>query len=81
MIIQPHQSEHFNILGGKALALAKLSKVDCNIPPWFAVTDIQESDHDDITRCAEDLQSEQFAVRSSALGEDCLLYTSDAADE
>jgi len=70
MIIHPHQSEHADFLGGKAQALAKLSSIDCNIPPWFAVTSLQQSNHDEITRCAKNLQSNQFAVRSSAQGED-----------
>ena len=70
MIIHPHQSEHFERLGGKARALALLSEVGCNIPPWFAVTDYDDSLRDEITRCAGKLGSNRFAVRSSARGED-----------
>ncbi len=70
MIIHPHQSEHFDLLGGKARALARLSEVGCNIPPWFAVTEDDSSHSDEITRCASQLGSKRFAVRSSARGED-----------
>ncbi|MCP5534999.1 MAG: phosphoenolpyruvate synthase [Akkermansiaceae bacterium] len=70
MIIHPHQSEHFDALGGKAKALALLTGVGCEIPPWFAVTDFDDSLRDEITRCAGKLGSNRFAVRSSARGED-----------
>jgi phosphohistidine swiveling domain-containing protein len=70
MIIHPHQSEHFDLLGGKARALALLADTGCNIPPWFAVTDDDNPLKDEITRCASQLGSTHFAVRSSARGED-----------
>ncbi len=70
MIIHPHQTEHFDLLGGKAKALANLANVGCEIPPWFAVTELDESIEEEIIRSAEDLGAEFFAVRSSARGED-----------
>lgn len=70
MIVHPHQTEHHNLLGGKAKALAELSGTGFNIPPWFAVTGDDTSLRDEITRCARGLGANRFAVRSSARGED-----------
>jgi len=70
MIIHPHQTEHFYLLGGKARALADLADVGCDIPSWFAVTELSDDIQDEIMRCAADLGAEFFAVRSSARGED-----------
>ncbi len=69
MIIKPHQTKLSHLLGGKASALAALSNANfCNIPPWFAVTDIQNTEQ--ITTEAKKLLTHSFAIRSSAHGED-----------
>lgn len=70
MIIHPQQSEHVDLLGGKAGALARLSQSDCRIPPWFAVTDGDASSREAILESAKKLGGDLFAVRSSASGED-----------
>lgn len=70
MIIHPHQTEHFDLLGGKARALGQLSGTGCNIPSWFAVTEDGTHTPDDILKSAQLLENEHFAVRSSARGED-----------
>ncbi|MCL2354063.1 MAG: hypothetical protein FWC69_05480, partial [Defluviitaleaceae bacterium] len=59
-----------NKIGGKAAALAKLSKVFDNIPEWFAIGVDGASKVDVLNAlgCFED--NTLFAVRSSALGED-----------
>ncbi|MGJ8657410.1 MAG: PEP/pyruvate-binding domain-containing protein [Akkermansiaceae bacterium] len=69
MIIEAHQSQHHHLLGGKASALAALSEVShCCIPEWFAVTDIEQPEQ--ILDHAKKLTTANFAVRSSAHGED-----------
>ncbi|NWK54161.1 phosphoenolpyruvate synthase [Verrucomicrobiaceae bacterium N1E253] len=70
MIIHPHQTEYYELLGGKAKALALLKETGCRIPPWFAVTAGHPCDPDDIITTAKGLSCSYYAVRSSARGED-----------
>ena len=68
MIIYRTDQEHFDKLGGKAGALARLGE-KYSIPAWFAVVNDAE-DRDEILRAAEELSGTSFAVRSSARSED-----------
>ena len=70
MIIDTHQPEKAELLGGKAQALADLSELNVNIPPWFAVTELADSSESEIMDHAKALNCRLFAVRSSARGED-----------
>jgi len=63
-------SKNFELLGGKAGALARLEGTGCVVPAWFAVSEEGEFDEDEVLRQADELGGEVFAVRSSARGED-----------
>jgi len=68
MIIQSHNIQHPHLLGGKASALASLSKSGANIPKWFAING--DYDAQEVIHLTQKMPTELFAVRSSALGED-----------
>ncbi|MBK1854801.1 hypothetical protein JO972_07510 [Verrucomicrobiaceae bacterium 5K15] len=63
-------SENNPLLGGKAQALGKLAETGLRIPAWFAVTADGEHSEEEILACAKKLDGNNFAVRSSARGED-----------
>ncbi len=69
MIIQTQDTTQHQLLGGKASALANLTDTGANIPAWFAVTEL-DSNNNQILKLADSLDTEYFAVRSSALEED-----------
>ncbi|MFC5049803.1 PEP/pyruvate-binding domain-containing protein [Rubritalea spongiae] len=70
MIIFPNTKEHQHLLGGKALALSKLAETGLNIPEWFVIADSKSSSVGSIKEEAQALDTELFAVRSSATHED-----------
>ena len=67
-----YTKEHYDLskIGGKAVALAKLSRIADNIPDWFVVS-VEGASEDEIALALQKFDDNAlFAVRSSAAVED-----------